>query len=74
VASVRDYAPGDSFNRIHWPSTARTGQLIVKEFELDPMADIWLFLDLEKRVQVGDVGESVPDLACHRCCAYCETT
>ena len=63
VASVRDYVPGDSFNRIHWPSTARTGQLIVKEFELDPMADIWLFLDLEKRVQVGDVGESAPDLS-----------
>jgi uncharacterized protein (DUF58 family) len=63
VASVREYVPGDSFNRIHWPSTARTGRLIVKEFELDPMADIWLFLDLEKRVHVGDVGESVPDLS-----------
>ena len=63
VASVRDYVPGDSFNRIHWPSTARTDRLIVKEFELDPMADIWLFLDLEKRVHVGDVGEAVPDLS-----------
>jgi len=57
VAGVRDYVPGDSFNRIHWRSTARTGRLIVKEFELDPMADIWLFLDLEKRVQVGSVGD-----------------
>ena len=55
VAGVRDYVPGDSFNRIHWPSTARTGRLIVKEFELDPMADIWLFLDLEKGIQVGRV-------------------
>jgi uncharacterized protein (DUF58 family) len=64
VAGVRDYVPGDSFNRIHWRSTARTGRLIVKEFELDPMADIWLFLDLEKRVQVGSVGEpTVQDLA-----------
>jgi len=62
VAGVRDYVPGDSFNRIHWPSTARTGRLIVKEFELDPMADIWLFLDLEKRVHMGRVAESVPDL------------
>jgi uncharacterized protein (DUF58 family) len=48
VSGVRDYAPGDSFNRIHWPSTARTGRLISKEFELDPTADIWLFLDLER--------------------------
>jgi uncharacterized protein (DUF58 family) len=51
VSGVRDYAPGDSFNRIHWPSTARTGHLISKEFELDPTADIWLFLDLEHAAQ-----------------------
>jgi uncharacterized protein (DUF58 family) len=62
VAGVRDYVPGDSFNRIHWRSTARTGRLVVKEFELDPMADIWIFLDLEKRVQVGSVGELTQDL------------
>jgi uncharacterized protein (DUF58 family) len=52
VSGVRDYAPGDSFNRIHWPSTARTGRLISKEFELDPTADVWLFLDLEQAAQV----------------------
>jgi len=51
VCGVRDYAPGDSFNRIHWPSTARKDRLIVKEFELDPMADVWLFLDMAKSVQ-----------------------
>lgn len=46
VAGVRDYVPGDSFNRIHWPSTARTGRLISKEFELDPLADVWICLDM----------------------------
>ncbi len=51
VSGVRDYAPGDSFNRIHWPSSARTGRLISKEFELDPTADVWLFLDLERAAQ-----------------------
>jgi uncharacterized protein (DUF58 family) len=51
VAGVRDYAPGDSFNRIHWRSTARTGRLIVKEFELDPTADIWLLPDMYAAVQ-----------------------
>jgi uncharacterized protein (DUF58 family) len=50
VRGVRDYAPGDSFNRIHWPSTARKERLIVKEFELDPMADLWLFLDMDRSV------------------------
>ncbi len=53
VAGVREYYPGDSFNRIHWKSTARHNRLIVKEFELDPSADIWLFLDMDKNVQVG---------------------
>jgi uncharacterized protein (DUF58 family) len=51
VSGVRDYFPGDSFNRMHWPSTARTGRLIVKEFELDPTGDVWLFLDMQGAVQ-----------------------
>jgi uncharacterized protein (DUF58 family) len=51
VSGVRDYAPGDSFNRIHWRSTARHGRLIVKEFELDPTADIWILPDLHGAVQ-----------------------
>ncbi|MFQ5885734.1 MAG: DUF58 domain-containing protein, partial [Anaerolineae bacterium] len=53
VASVRDYLPGDSFNRLHWPSIARMGRLISKEFEVDPTADIWLLLDMEARVQAS---------------------
>ena len=51
VSGVRDYAPGDSFNRIHWRSTARRGRLIVKEFELDPTADIWIVPDMHGAVQ-----------------------
>lgn len=47
VATVREYVPGDSYNRIHWRSTARTGRLMVKEFELDPTSDVWLLLDLD---------------------------
>src|SRR5438552_3227765 len=51
VSTIRDYQPGDSFNRIHWRSTARTGQLMVKEFELDPTAEVYLVLDMQERVQ-----------------------
>ena len=30
---VREYRPEDSFRRIHWPATARTGQLQVKVYQ-----------------------------------------
>src|SRR5574341_1236185 len=61
VAGTREYAPGDSFNRIHWPSTARMDRLIVKEFELDPIADVWIFLDLERDVQATQWWEETWD-------------
>ena len=54
AAGVRDYAPGDPFNRIHWKSTARKERLIVKEFELDPLADVWVLLDLWSGTHYGD--------------------
>ena len=57
VSGVRDYAPGDGFNRIHWPTTARTGRLISKEFELDPLADVWIFLDMYEYAHAETAGE-----------------
>jgi len=50
---VREYVPGDPRNRIHWPSTARRNRMMVKEFDQDPQADIWIFLDSQKGIQVG---------------------
>lgn len=54
ASGVRDYAPGDSINRIHWKSTARKDRLIVKEFEIDPVVDIWLFADFSAQSLVED--------------------
>ena len=45
AAGVREYAPGDSLRRIHWPTSARKERLMTKEFEQDPQADVWIFLD-----------------------------
>lgn len=53
VSGTREYVPGDSYNRIHWRSTARYERLIVKEFELDPTADVWILLDLERGIHTG---------------------
>ena len=63
VSSVRDYRPGDAFNRIHWPTTARTAKLMVREFELDPTADIWIVLDLHADVHAGTGLESTEEYA-----------
>jgi len=53
ATTVRPYAPGDSFNRIHWRTTARHGEIQVKEFDLEQTADVWIFLDLDAGVQEG---------------------
>jgi uncharacterized protein (DUF58 family) len=54
AAGVRDYGYGDSFNRIHWKSSARKDKLIVKEFEIDPLVDIWIFSDFSAASLVED--------------------
>jgi uncharacterized protein (DUF58 family) len=63
INSVRDYRPGDAFNRIHWPTTARTTRLMVREFELDPTADVWIVLDLHAEEHAGTGMESTEEYA-----------
>jgi uncharacterized protein (DUF58 family) len=60
AAEVREYVPGDPMKRIHWPSTAHRGQLMVKEFEQDPQADIWLFLDAFRPVHASLPESEIP--------------
>jgi uncharacterized protein (DUF58 family) len=52
--SVREYVPGDSFRKIHWPTTARKNEIFVREFEHSPSGDWWVVLDLDQNVQVGE--------------------
>jgi uncharacterized protein (DUF58 family) len=63
ASSVREYQPSDAFNRIHWPTTARTGKLMVKEFELDPFADVWIAIDFHREVHAGRGAESTEEYA-----------
>ena len=63
ATSVRPYAPGDSMNRIHWRTTARFGEIQVKEFELEQTADAWIFLDLDEAVAAGDGDDSTTEVA-----------
>jgi len=63
ASGVRDYVPGDSFNRIHWPTTARVNRLMVREFELDPTADVWIVLDLNEDAHTGSGLQSTEEYA-----------
>ena len=53
VTGVRPYNHGDAINRIHWLSSARHGELHVKEFDLEQAADLWIALDLDRAVHAG---------------------
>ena len=52
--SVREYAQGESLRRVHWPSTARRGQLMVKELEDSPRDEIAVLLDADPKAVVGE--------------------
>jgi uncharacterized protein (DUF58 family) len=43
--SLREYRPGDDPRDIHWRSTARRGQPVVREYDLDAGEALWLCLD-----------------------------
>lgn len=58
ATGIRPYAPGDSYNRIHWKSSARQGELQVKEFDLEQTADVWIYLDLGADDHAGRGDES----------------
>jgi uncharacterized protein (DUF58 family) len=63
ATTVRPWAPGDAFNRIHWKATARHGDIHVKEFDLEQTADAWVILDLDRNVQTGTGDESTVEAA-----------
>lgn len=44
--AIRQYAPGDSQRHIHWKSTAKTGTLMVRQYEETRRASLAVVLDL----------------------------
>jgi len=43
---VRPYRPGDPLRRVHWPQTARTGELMAREYATAVDAQLYLALNL----------------------------
>lgn len=64
VSGIREYAAGDSFSRIHWPSTARLGRFMSKVFDKEPSGptgDVWIMVDLNESSQGGEGSESTTE-------------
>lgn len=52
-AGVREYRHGDGMRHIHWPSSARRGELIVREFHPLTTTQLSVLLDLKSGSNVG---------------------
>lgn len=52
--SVREYQQGESLRKVHWRSTARRGQLMVKELEDAPRDEIAVLLDADASAVNGE--------------------
>jgi uncharacterized protein (DUF58 family) len=63
VATIREYIYGDSLNQIHWLSTAKSGQLMSKEFDSGGGSDVWVVLDLEQKIHHSQETERTDEYA-----------
>ena len=50
---AREYQPGDSLRQVHWKSSARSGQLMVKEYDRGPESQTVLFLNAGHNAGTG---------------------
>jgi uncharacterized protein (DUF58 family) len=56
--SVREYQQGESLRKVHWPTTARRGELMVKDFDDAARDEIAVVLDAEAAPVVGEAPDS----------------
>ena len=62
---VREYTSSERRARIHWPATAHSGKLMVKEFDVERLSHfsryVWIIPDMQKEVQVYSGKESTEE-------------
>ncbi len=60
---IREYRRGDSLRAVHWRSSARRGELVVKEFEEEIATPVSLIVDLKTGTTAGRAGDDSLDAA-----------
>ncbi len=63
ATTIREHVPGDSVKRIHWASSARLGRLMSRAYETREGGDVWMLLDLQRGIHVGEAPQSTLELA-----------
>jgi uncharacterized protein (DUF58 family) len=53
AAQVRPYVPGDSLRRIHWPTSAKYGELHIRQFDRATRGDWLIVLDMTASHHTG---------------------
>lgn len=61
---IREYTSGDSMRYVHWRSTAKTGQLVVKEFETGSNAVAAFFVQNTAGSEIGEPPRTTTELMC----------
>jgi uncharacterized protein (DUF58 family) len=61
---VREYAPGDSMRHVHWPSTARTGRIQVKEFDTGFNTELYSVIQLTQGTEAGSGSATTLEAMC----------
>jgi uncharacterized protein (DUF58 family) len=66
---LREYAPGDGYDEIHWKATARRGRPITKVFQIERTQEVYVVIDSSRlsarrqlaTVESGTPGSSAPE-------------
>jgi uncharacterized protein (DUF58 family) len=58
-AALRPYIVGDDLRRVHWPSSARTGDLLVRQHDVPWQGRVCVVLDLRRATSDPDTLERV---------------
>jgi uncharacterized protein (DUF58 family) len=56
--NLREYVPGDSIRKMNWKAYARSGKMMVNEFERDAVSDIILIVDSRAVAETGPVSRN----------------
>lgn len=60
---VRPYQPGEPIRRVHWKSTARTGQLQIVEWEENVARDLAILIDTSRATMAGRSSDNTLETA-----------